>query len=360
MVESVKQKVMMAMSGGVDSSVAAALLMRQGYEVTGVTLRLFDGEYAGEDTRTCCSLADVLDARSVADRLGIRHFVFNFKERFEREVIRRFVEEYLEGRTPNPCIDCNRYIKFRELLDRARLLEQDYVATGHYVAREYDESSGRYLLKRPADRDKDQTYVLYALTQPQLAATLFPLGGLRKSEVRELAEELHFVNSRKPDSQDICFVPDGKYADFIERYTGRPAEKGSFTDPEGNPVGEHGGLIRYTIGQRKGLGVAFGHPVFVVDKHCDNNSVVLGKEQLLFSDRLTVSDLNFIPFDTLTSPMRVQAKVRYRQKEQPATLHPLEDGKVLAEFDTPQRAITPGQAAVFYDGDIVVGGGTIE
>lgn len=356
------EKVMMAMSGGVDSSVAAVILKDKGYDVTGATLRLFDGEDCGETgdaNRTCCSLADVMDAKSVAARLSIPHYVFNFKERFEQNVISRFIRQYSEGGTPNPCIDCNKYIKFKELLERAKLMSQDFIATGHYCINEYDKASERYLLKRPTDRNKDQTYVLYALTQEQLAATLFPLGSLTKPQVRALAESGGFINAKKPDSQDICFVPDGKYADFIERYTGNAAVQGDFINIDGSPIGRHGGVIRYTIGQRKGLGMGFGKPVFVIEKNLADNTVVLGDEKHLFSNRLVVDEVNFIPFDTLTAPLKVKAKVRYRQAEEPALLHPLEDGKVMVEFDEPQRAITKGQAAVFYDGDIVVGGGVI-
>ncbi|HHW45471.1 MAG TPA: tRNA 2-thiouridine(34) synthase MnmA [Clostridiales bacterium] len=354
------KKVLMAMSGGVDSSVAAAELLKQGFEVTGVTLKLHDGEISDEMTRTCCSLADVTDARSVCDKLGIRHYVFNFKQRFADTVIQRFIDQYRCGGTPNPCIDCNRFIKFDELLKRAQLLGHDYVATGHYCIREYDKASNRYLLKKAVDRNKDQTYVLYSLTQQQLEHILFPLGGLLKEQVREIAAEMGFINSNKPDSQDICFVTNGKYADFIEEHTGQKAQKGDFVDTKGRKIGEHKGYIRYTIGQRKGLGVAFGKPMFVVDIIPETNTVVLGEEADLYSSRLIAEDVNFIPFDKLTSPLKVTAKVRYSQREEAATIHPMEDGKVLAEFERPLRAITPGQAVVFYDGEYVVGGGTIE
>lgn len=354
------KKVLSGMSGGVDSSVATAILMKNGYEVAGATLRLYDGEdYENKKTKTCCSLTDVEDARSVCIRLGIRHHVFNFKERFEKLVINRFVEQYKQGLTPNPCIDCNRYIKFSEMLDRAELLEFDYIATGHYAIIEQDPATGRYLLKKPVDKAKDQTYVLYLLTQEQLSKTLMPLGTLTKPEVRELADEYGFSNAHKPDSQDICFVPDGEYAGFIERFTGAISPVGDYLDVSGTVLGKHKGLIRYTIGQRKGLGVSFGKPMFVVDKNAEQNQVILGEEPHLFKSKVLVGDLNFIPFDTLTSPLSVTAKLRYRAAEQPAMLYPLEDGTLIAEFKTPQRAVTPGQAAVFYDGDIVVGGGTI-
>ena len=351
-------KVMAGMSGGVDSSVCAALLLKAGYEVSGVTLRLYDGEDYNEGlTRTCCSLSDAEDAKAVCIKLGIPHYVFNFKDAFGDCVINNFIDEYISGRTPNPCIECNRKIKFAAMLDRAKTLGYDKIATGHYAVIEKSEN-GRYLLKKAADETKDQTYVLYCLTQEQLSRTLFPLGSLTKSQVREIAAENGFVNAKKPDSQDICFVPDGDYASFIERYTGEAAQKGDFTDVDGNVLGAHKGIIRYTVGQRKGLGIALGKPQFVISKNAETYTVVLGDEDKLFYKRVLVDRLNFIPFDNLEGQMRVTAKLRYRHKEQPAVIYPA-DGGVIAEFDRPQRAPSPGQAAVFYDGDTVVGGGTI-
>ena len=347
------------MSGGVDSSVAAVILMHDNYDVSGVTLRLHDGEPMETEIKTCCSLNDVLDARSVCDRLEIRHYVFNFKERFDNEVIERFVEQYNKGITPNPCIDCNKFIKFKEMLERAVLLEQDYIATGHYAVRSYDSGSNRYLLSRPVDRHKDQTYVLYGLTQEQLKHTLLPLGSLKKSQVREIAEENKFINANKPDSQDICFVPDGKYAEFIENYTLRKSIPGDFVSVDGERLGQHNGIIRYTIGQRKGLGMSFGKPQFVVQKNSENNTVVLGDEKFLFKNSATAVNCNFIAIDKLTGSMNVSVKVRYSQTEQSATIRPDDDGNVVVEFSEAQRAITPGQAAVFYSDDTVIGGGTI-
>ncbi len=353
-------KVMSAMSGGVDSSVATVLLLEEGFETVGATLKLHnESDEEQKAAHTCCSLSDVLDARSVCDRIGIRHYVFNFKDGFEENVIKRFVDGYLGGFTPNPCIDCNRFIKFDQMLKRAELLGCDYIATGHYAIREYDEKSGRYFLKKPADTAKDQTYVLYALTQEQLKHTLFPLGGLCKPQVREIAQKHGFVNANKPDSQDICFVPDGDYFSFIERYTGKRYPKGKFINKDGRVLGENRGMPAYTIGQRKGLGVALGKPQFVVSKNAADNTVTLGDSEQLFSDTAVVSDCNFISIEKLEAPLRVNAKVRYRQSEQPAEISPLENGDVLLRFDSPQRAISPGQAAVFYDGDYVVGGGTI-
>ena len=353
------KKVLLGMSGGVDSSVSAVVLQQLGYSVSGVTLKLYDGESSDDGGKTCCSLNDVLDARSVCDRLGIRHYVFNFKERFDREVISRFVDQYEAGFTPNPCIECNRYIKFREMLDRAILLEQDFIATGHYVKKEFDTATGRFLLKRPADRNKDQTYVVYDLTQDQLKQTLFPLGDLTKTQVREIAEENGFVNAHKPDSQDICFIPDGDYAKFIEEYTGIKQQCGDYLDIEGRVIGKHKGAVKYTLGQRKGLGIALGKPQFIISKSMADNTVTLGDEKYLFKNKAVIKDCRFIPFDVLDRSVKVTAKVRYRQKDEPAVIHPLNQTDVLLEFDQPQRAVTPGQAAVFYDGDTVVGGGTI-
>lgn len=351
-------KIMTGMSGGVDSSVCAALLLKEGYDVSGVTLRLYDGEdYEAGLTKTCCSLSDAEDAKAVCMRLGIPHYVFNFKDSFGENVINSFVNEYISGGTPNPCIECNRKIKFEAMLDRAKTLGYDKIATGHYAVVERGES-GRYLLKKAADKSKDQTYVLYCLTQEQLSRTLFPLGKLTKAEVRQIAAENGFVNAEKPDSQDICFVPDGDYASFIERYTGEKSRRGDFTDINGKVLGEHKGIIRYTVGQRKGLGIALGKPRFVISKNAETDTVVLGDESELFYKRVLVNRLNFIPFDNLEGEMRVTAKLRYRHTEQPAVIYPGEDG-VIIEFDEPQRAPSPGQAAVFYDGDIVVGGGTI-
>lgn len=353
------EKVMVGMSGGVDSSVCAALLLKEGYDVSGVTLRLYDGkDYDSGKTRTCCSLSDVEDARAVCVRMGIKHYAFNFKEDFKEYVIKNFIDEYENGRTPNPCIECNRHIKFDAMLLRAETLGYDKIATGHYASLKKAEN-GRYLLCRAADAAKDQTYVLYSMTQKQLSKTLFPLGALTKPQVRKIAEGNGFVNAKKPDSQDICFVPDGDYAGFIERFTGKTALHGDFINETGEKLGEHKGVIRYTVGQRKGLGIALGKHAYVIEKNPQNNTVTLGDEDALFYKRVLVKDVNFIPFDELSEGMRVTAKLRYRHKEQPAVISPAENGCVLIEFDEPQRAPSAGQAAVFYDGDIVVGGGTI-
>ena len=352
-----KQKVMVAMSGGVDSSAAAAVLL-ENYDVTGVTMRLFgNDDIKAEEGKTCCSLEDVEDARSVAFRLGIDFYVFDFGERFRKCVIDRFNSAYFDGLTPNPCIDCNKYIKFDALLSRAEQLGFDYIATGHYVRRRYDEATGKYMLLKGADPSKDQSYVLYGMTQYQLSKTLFPMGEFTKQQTRELAAEKCLFVAAKPDSQDICFVPDGDYADFIEKYTGKSSPEGDFVDMNGNLLGKHKGIIHYTVGQRKGLGIALGVPAYVVEKDVKNNRVVLGSNEDLFSDTAFVKDVNWISGELPKEPLRIRARIRYNKKEQPATLYPLENNCIKVVFDEPQRAITPGQAIVCYDGDIILGGG---
>lgn len=353
-----REKVMVAMSGGVDSSAAAAILSKD-YEVVGVTLRLFTNEDINLDrSRTCCSLDDVEDARRVANKLGINFYVYNFGDRFKECVIDKFNNSYINGRTPNPCIDCNRFIKFDALLKRAELLEQDYIATGHYVRRRYNNKTGKFELLKGIDPSKDQSYVLYGLTQYQLSKTLFPIGELTKPQTRELAEKIGLVNANKPDSQDICFVPDGDYAKFIEEYTGQKFPEGDFVDKDGNVLGRHSGIIRYTVGQRKGLGIALGAPAYVVSKDIENNRVVLGSNDDLFTDTAYADDVNWISGEAPIEPIRISAKVRYNQKEQPAILYPMENGNIKVVFDAPQRAITYGQAIVCYDGEKVLGGGT--
>ena len=352
-------KVMVGMSGGVDSSVAAKLLIDSGYDVTGVTLKLFDGGDISEDFRTCCSLSDVEDARSVCYRLGIDHFVFNFKEAFRKKVINQFTESYLNGKTPNPCIECNRHIKFDKMLRRAEELGFDYIATGHYAERVYDYKTNRYILKRPKDRSKDQTYVLYGLTQYQLSKTLFPLGEYEKSDIRRIAEAAGLINSRKPDSQDICFVPDGDYASFIKKNTGAEIKEGNFISADGDVIGRHKGIINYTIGQRRGIGISIGKPAYVTDKNALENTVTIGDESNLYKSEITAYDVNLISLDSISDEMRVTAKVRYSRNEQAAVVIPSGNGEVLVKFDEPQRAPASGQAVVFYDGGVVIGGGTI-
>lgn len=353
-------KALIAMSGGVDSSVAAYFMQQAGYSCIGTTMRLFGNELvniSGESS--CCSLEDVEDARSVAYRLQMPYYVFNFSEDFQEKVIDKFIRCYECGATPNPCIDCNRYLKFEHLLHRAQVLGCDCVVTGHYARILKDPASGRYLLYQAVDKSKDQSYVLYTLTQEQLAHVRLPLGELTKAEVRRIAQEQGFVNARKRDSQDICFVPDSDYVAFMERYTGKRYAPGDFLDLGGNVIGKHSGAVGYTIGQRKGLGLAMGAPVYVCRKDMERNTVTVGPNEALFSRNLRANDWNWFPFPTLTEPLRVQAKVRYRHTPQSATVYPEKNGYARVEFDEPQRAITTGQAVVLYDGELVVGGGTI-
>jgi tRNA-uridine 2-sulfurtransferase len=354
------KKALIAMSGGVDSSVAAYLLKQQGFDCTGITMKLFTNEDIGtRDVKRCCSLEDTTDARNVAYNMGIPYFVYNFTEDFRKQVINRFIESYQKGATPNPCIDCNRYIKFERLLFRAKQLGMDCIATGHYAVTEIDAGTGRHLLKKAVDETKDQSYVLYAMTQEQLSHTLFPLGTLRKSVVRGIAREQGFVNADKHDSQDICFVRDGSYAEFIEQYTGKKNEDGDFVDIHGAVIGRHKGIIRYTIGQRKGLGLSLKRPLYVHTKNIKDNTVTLCERDGLFAKSLDASDFNFIACEKINSPIRVKTKIRYNQAEQWSTATQTSDDTVHIEFDEPQWAIAQGQAAVLYDGDTVVGGGTI-
>ncbi len=354
-----EKKALIAMSGGVDSSVAAFLTREQGFSCIGVTMRLYDGTGEPGTESTCCSLEDVEDARSVAFRLGIPYYVFNFTGEFDRQVIQKFISCYESGLTPNPCIDCNRYLKFAALQHRAAELGCSHVVTGHYARIERCAQTGRFLLRKAADESKDQSYFLYTLTQEQLAHTLFPLGTLRKDEVRQIAEAQGFLNARKRDSQDICFVPDGDYLGFMERYTGISHTAGAFLDTDGNVIGTHRGAAGYTLGQRKGLGVAMGTPVYVCGKDMVKNTVTLGPNEALYHRALLAEDWNWFPFDTPGAPLRVTAKTRSRQTAQDAWVYPLDNGAARVEFDTPQRAIAQGQAVVLYDGDTVVGGGTI-
>ena len=346
---------MVAMSGGVDSSAAAVLLQRDGYELCGVTLRLYDGDSG----TSCGSTADVEDARQVCGRLGMRHYVFHYTKEFASEVIGRFAEGYACGSTPNPCICCNRYIKFGRLLEQAKQMGYDHLATGHFARVEFDEKRGRWLLKKAKDQSKDQTYVLYSLSQDALSHALFPMGELLKTEGRTLAMARGLLNASKPDSQDICFVPGGDYADYLKRNCSVESAPGDFVDEQGKVLGRHKGLIHYTVGQRKGLGLSLSAPLYVLRKDCGRNEVVLGPKERLFSDCLTAGDCNWITMEKLDAPMRVTAKTRYRQAEAPATIENLGEDRVLVRFDEPQRALTPGQAVVFYNGDEVVGGATI-
>ena len=351
---------LIAMSGGVDSSVAAWLMQRDGFDCTGITMRLTRNEAVDtEGLHTCCSERDIEDAAEVAYAMDIPYEVLDFTADFQEKIIDKFIRVYEAGGTPNPCIDCNKYMKFDHLLRWAEAHGLDYVVTGHYARVEQDEATGRWLLKKGLDEGKDQSYVLYNLTQEQLAHVRLPLGGLHKSEVRAIAEEQGFVNARKHDSQDICFVPDGDYARFMEDFTGKHYPAGDFLDVSGKKVGTHSGAVRYTIGQRKGLGLAMGAPVYVCAKDMQANTVTVGPEAELFDTIVYADEVNWIAIPELTGPLRVTARTRYHRVEQPATVDPAGPDGFRLEFDQPQRAPTPGQAVVLYQGDIVLGGGTI-
>lgn len=356
-----KQTALIAMSGGVDSSVAAALMKRRGYECIGVTMKLRSGSDCGCTEKSCCTADDAEDARNAAYSMGMKFYVFNFVQEFEREVVDRFIAAYEHGLTPNPCIDCNRYMKFQLLYERGRTLGCDYIVTGHYARTEYLEEYGRWVLKKAVNAAKDQSYVLYSMTQEQLSHTIFPLGDFAsKDEVRSYAERLGLLNAHKHDSQDICFVPDGDYAGFIRQRTGRDYPPGDFVDVNGGVIGRHRGLINYTIGQRKGLGVGFGERMYVCAKDIDRNTVTLSREEGLYSSGLIAGDFNWILFaEPPKEPVRLSARTRYNGREAPATVWAESSGTVHVEFDSPQRAVTAGQAVVLYRDDIVVGGGTI-
>ena len=339
-------KAMIAMSGGVDSSVAAWLMMQAGFSCIGGTMRLLESQSS-----------DVSDARAVAERLNMPFHVLDFTAEFRQDVMENFVCCYEAGLTPNPCIVCNRYLKFGHLLEAARHLGCDYIVTGHYAR--ICEENGRFLLKKAADPAKDQSYFLYSLNQHQLSHTRFPLGELTKEEARQIAEAQHFINARKKDSQDICFIPDGDYFAFLKKFTGKDYPAGDYLDMNGKVVGRHQGAVAYTRGQRKGLGLAMGKPVYVSHKDMEKNTVTVCEDAQLFTTTLLADDWNFFPFDTLTAPLRCMAKARSRMAEQPATVYPEENGVCRVVFDEPQRALTTGQAVVLYDGDTVIGGGTI-
>jgi tRNA-specific 2-thiouridylase len=365
------ETIAVAMSGGVDSSTVAAMLRAEGHTVIGLTMQLWNQRrLAGHEGMAesvqgrCCSLDDVYDARRVAQQIGISYYVVNHEERFERDVVRPFVEEYLSGRTPIPCSLCNNHLKFDQLIAVARQIGAERVATGHYARVAYNDARGRWLLKRPADLSKDQTYFLFGLTQEQLSRTLFPLGDMTKPEVRELARKHGLASAEKPDSQEICFVPGGDYKRFIDAYLAEQGESlpdtaGELVTTSGEVLGEHTGIHNFTVGQRKGLGVATGSPLYVIQISGANKQVVVGGDEHLYSRTLRTRRVNLISNDDLREPMRVAVKIRHRHEPAPAVIERVGDDEILVRFDEPQRAITPGQAAVFYYGEMVVGGGWI-
>ncbi|HEY8391254.1 MAG TPA: tRNA 2-thiouridine(34) synthase MnmA [Capillibacterium sp.] len=354
-----RKKVVVGMSGGVDSSVTAYLLKKAGYDVIGVTMEIWPEDAPPDESGGCCGLTAVDDARHVCQQLGIPHYTLNFRREFERHVIAYFLAEYQRGRTPNPCIACNRYVKWESLLTKALQIGADYIATGHYARVIFDPQRGRYLLKKAATLKKDQTYALYNLTQEQLAHTLMPLGDYTKEEVRRIAEEIGLIVADKPDSQEICFIPDHDYGRYIETHTASPSPPGNFVDRQGRILGRHKGIIHYTVGQRKGLGLAAGKPLYVLEIRPETNEVVVGEAPEVYQSTVYADHLNFIPFPELKTKIEVSAKIRYNHTPAPAEVEMVDATTLRCTFTEPQRAITPGQALVLYDGDLVVGGGII-
>lgn len=348
-------KVIVAMSGGVDSGVSALLIKKAGFETAGATMRLYTPKDVSIPSH---AEQDILDAKNLCHSLGIEHTVYDFSDEFYKRVIENFMQTYISGGTPNPCIVCNKYLKFGALLDAAIRDGADKIATGHYAVIEKD-SSGRYLLRKAKDAGKDQTYVLWSLDQRQLSHTLLPLGSYTKAEIREMAAQNNLINAHKSDSQDICFVPDGDYASFITRECGYISKPGNYIDINGNVIGTHKGVIHYTVGQRKGLGISMGKHIFVKEKNAENNTVTLSDEEFIFSRKIVLKNINLIPFDRIDSPIFVDAKIRYSQRVCPAVAEQTGEDEITLTFDTPQRAAAIGQSAVMYDGDYVVGGGII-
>lgn len=358
-----KERAVVSMSGGVDSSIAAALLKEKGYEVIGVTMNLFSlpREYCeSENLRSCCGWKAVEDAHRVATILGIPHYVADLRKDFEKKVIADFCEQYALGRTPNPCIRCNQFLKFETLMERAKKLEADFLATGHHARVEYDSQRKRYILKKGKDKDKDQSYFLYPLTQKQLSRTLMPVGYFTKDEVREKAQKMGLPVAKKPESQEICFIPDNDYAGFLQSRMSEAFRPGAIVNLENEVLGQHNGIAHFTIGQRKGMGIAAPYPLYVLEIKSDKNAVVVGPNDKLYKKKLLASQIHLISMEKIREPLSIKAKIRYKHQEAKALLIPLESGKASVEFEKPQRAITPGQSVVFYDGDVVIGGGIIE
>lgn len=358
-----QKKVAVAMSGGVDSSVAAALLKEQGYDVVGVTMNLFSlpKEFCrSEEMRSCCGWKATEDAHSVAITLGISHYVVDFRKSFEKSVIVDFCKEYTQGRTPNPCIRCNQYIKFDVLMKKMKVFDADYLATGHHARIEYSDKNGRYLLKKGKDKKKDQSYFLYPMTQSQLSRTLMPIGDFTKEEVRKKADEFNLPVAQRPESQEICFVPDNDYAGFLKSRIPEAFRPGPIVDSESRILAQHKGIVHYTIGQRRGMRISASHPLYVLSILSDKNTIVVGPEEKLHEKILLASQLNLISLAKITEPLKVKARIRYKHKEAKALITPLDSDKVRVEFEKAQRAITPGQSVVFYDRDVVVGGGIID
>ncbi len=354
------KKVLIAMSGGVDSSVTAYLMKQAGYDCAGATMKLFGkNDIYSSENGSCISEDNAAEAKKLAALLSMPFSIVDFSDKFKECVIENFIYAYENGMTPNPCIVCNRHLKFDALFEYAREHGYDYIATGHYAQIHFNEATGRYELIKACDETKDQSYVLYSLSQYQLAHAFFPLGSMRKSEVRSIAAKNGFENAEKKESQDICFVPDGSYTDFIEHYTGKKYPEGDFIDTNGNVLGKHKGIIHYTVGQRKGLGLSFSQPMYVSHVDPEANTVTLAENDALFSRTLTAHNINLVSIPEITSPIRVKAKARYRHKEQWATVTQPDKDTLYVEFDEPQRAITKGQSVVLYDGDVVVGGGII-
>lgn len=355
-----KGRVLVAMSGGVDSSVAAALLVKEGYECIGVTMQLWPDDLPTSDESGCCSLSAVEDARRVANKLGMPYYVLNFAHSFAEDVIEQFAAEYLKGRTPNPCIVCNEKVKFGTFLQKAIELECDYVATGHYCRSGFDEERGRYVIRMGKDPSKDQSYTMYGLTQEQISRVLFPLGEYMKEDVRMIAEELDLITARKPDSQEICFVPNNDYRGFMERYAPESKRPGNIVDMDGNMLGQHDGISFFTIGQRRGIGIAHPTPLYVVEIDEKTDTVIVGPKEAIEGFSLLADPVNFVAVEELSKPMEVTCKIRYRVQAAPAVIQPDARGGVITNFEMPQRAISPGQSVVWYDGDVIIGGGIID